>query len=136
MSALSEHLDEMQLKSTTPTLFLPHAQHQPQHEQEEKEEGEGGEEEEQQKHKGQEEEEEKKEQQGHLCLQDLELVARGPEVGLGHRPLLGGLAHLNHPLLPLLLQHLRTLLQPRHLTISSLHEENKDRQLAAEEGGE
>lgn len=75
----------------------------------------------------------KKKKQADLCLQDLELVAGGAEVGLGHRPLLGGLAHLNQALLPLLLQPLRTLLQPRHLTISSLHEENNNRQPAAEE---
>ena len=58
-------------------------------------------------------------------------MAGGPEVCLGHRPLLGGLAHLNQALLPLLLQPLRTLLQPRHLSISSLHEEEEDRQAAA-----
>ena len=128
-------------------------------EPEEKEEGEEKKEEEEGKGKeGEEEEEEKedekkkkknkkkkkkrekrqrkKKKRAHLCLQDLELVTGGPEVGLGHRPPLGGLAHLNQALLPLLLQPLRTLLQPRHLIISSLHEENKDRQLAAEEGGE
>ena len=59
-------------------------------------------------------------------------MAGGPEVCLGHRPLLGGLAHLNQALLPLLLQPLRTLLQPRHLSISSLHEEVGDQQAEAE----
>ena len=65
-------------------------------------------------------------------------MAGGPEVCLGHRPLLGGLAHLNQALLPLLLQPLRTLLQPLHLSISSLHEEVGDQQAEAEaeEGGE
>ncbi len=60
-------------------------------------------------------------------------MAGGPEVSLGHRPLLGGLAHLNQPLLPLLLQPLRTLLQPRHLTISSLHQQEGDQQAEPKE---
>jgi len=59
-------------------------------------------------------------------------VAGGPQVCLGHRPLLGGLAHLNQALLALLLQALHTLLQPHHLSISSLHEEAEDEQAAEE----
>ena len=58
-------------------------------------------------------------------------MARGPEVCLGHCPLLRGLAHLNQALLPLLLQPLRTLLQPCHLSISSLHQQEADQQAAA-----
>ncbi|KAA6421775.1 MAG: hypothetical protein FRX49_08386 [Trebouxia sp. A1-2] len=70
---------------------------------------------------------ENKKKQGHLWW------LGGAEVGLGHRPLLRGLARLNQALLPLLLQPLRTLLQPHHLSISSLRQQEEGQRAEAGE---